>query len=50
MVFKLVLIAFLIYVAYRLFAGPPSLPGGRRKHIHEQEDDDHDYADYEEID
>ncbi len=46
---KLVIIAFLIYVAYRLFASPPRLDGRRQPHLEEEEEDD-EYTDYEELD
>lgn len=46
---KLVIIAFLIYVAYRLFASPPRLDGRRQSQLEDQEQDDG-YTDYEELD
>ncbi len=47
---KLVVLAFLLYIAYRVFSEKPQISEGNRKHLHDQEPDDEDFTDYEEID
>jgi len=47
---KLAILAFLLYIAYRLFSEKPQIGEGRQKNLRNQEPDDEDFADYEEID
>ena len=47
---KYAVLAFVLYIAYRLFSGSPRLGGGRRRELDDQEPDDPDFVDYEEID
>ena len=46
--FKLLFLIGLIYLAYRLFMGPPLLKQGKRNNIESEGDDE--YVDYEEVD
>jgi hypothetical protein len=47
-VIKLLILAVVIYLGYRLFVGPPLL-GGRQPKPRDKRDDDDGFADYEEI-
>ena len=47
---KYAILAFILFVAYRIFSGKPLIGGSRRKELDDQEPDDPGYTDYEEID
>ncbi|MDX1477655.1 MAG: hypothetical protein R3301_08090 [Saprospiraceae bacterium] len=48
---KFLILIALVYLAYRLFIGPPLLDQGKkRREIRDQEPEDDEFADYEEID
>ena len=47
---KFIILILLVYVAYRLFTGQPLLGSRKQDFLRNEDQDDSDYADYEEID
>jgi|GEM_PF-6571114 len=47
---KYAILAFVLFIAYRVFSGKPRISEKQRKELHDQEADDPGYTDYEEID